>query len=114
MKKLLSVILALVIAAAPVAVCAAQTVPHYSNECVSHCGGDCEYSPLIVVPGIMQSQVYVQDENGNDLLTKKFNPTLQKDRIRASFYRLNAILIDLFSQNNGRRCSVSAILKRSL
>ena len=66
MKKLLSVILALVIAVAPVAVCAAQTVPHYSTECVSHCGGDCEYSPLIVVPGIMQSQVYVQDENGKD------------------------------------------------
>lgn len=77
MKKLLSVILALVIAAAPVAVCAAQTVPHYSTECVSHCGGDCEYSPLIVVPGIMQSQVYVQDENGNDLLTKKGFPIVE-------------------------------------
>lgn len=77
MKKLLSVILALVIAAAPIAVCAAQAVPDYSTECVSHCKGDCEYSPLIVVPGIMQSQVYVQDENGNDLLTQKGFPIVE-------------------------------------
>ncbi|MCR4615812.1 MAG: alpha/beta hydrolase [Clostridiales bacterium] len=33
------------------------------------CDGNCGVSPLIIVPGIMQSQVYIQDENGNDILT---------------------------------------------
>ena len=34
------------------------------------CHGDCDYSPLIIVPGIMQSQVYVQNKEGTgDLLT---------------------------------------------
>ena len=34
------------------------------------CSGDCDYSPVIIVPGIMQSQVYVQNKEGTgDLLT---------------------------------------------
>lgn len=34
------------------------------------CDGDCDYSPVIIVPGIMQSQVYVQNKEGTgDLLT---------------------------------------------
>ena len=34
------------------------------------CNGDCDYSPVIIVPGIMQSQVYVQNKEGTgDLLT---------------------------------------------
>ena len=38
---------------------------------------DCETSPVIIVPGIMQSQVYVQDENGNDLMTSDGFPIVE-------------------------------------
>ena len=41
------------------------------------CDGNCGTSPLIIVPGIMQSQVYVQDENGNDLLTSDGFPVTE-------------------------------------
>lgn len=43
----------------------------WDEDCKTSCGGDCGTSPVIVVPGIMQSQVYVQDENGNDLMTSE-------------------------------------------
>ncbi|MCR5485183.1 MAG: hypothetical protein K6F09_06280 [Clostridiales bacterium] len=33
------------------------------------CDGKCGHSPVIIVPGIMQSQVYVTDKEGNDFLT---------------------------------------------
>ena len=45
----------------------AQDVDH---SCKTECHGDCDYSPVIIVPGIMQSQVYVQNAEGTgDLLT---------------------------------------------
>ncbi|MBP3695946.1 MAG: hypothetical protein J6J45_00235, partial [Clostridia bacterium] len=34
----------------------------WSSECKTDCGGDCGTSPVIIVHGIMQSQVYVQDK----------------------------------------------------
>ena len=40
------------------------------HDCKTACHGDCDYSPVIIVPGIMQSQVYVQNKEGTgDLLT---------------------------------------------
>ena len=40
------------------------------HDCLTECKGNCSYSPVIIVPGIMQSQVYVQNkENTGDLLT---------------------------------------------
>ncbi len=40
------------------------------HSCKTTCHGDCGYSPVIIVPGIMQSQVYVQNKEGTgDLLT---------------------------------------------
>ncbi len=35
------------------------------NSDPAGCGGDCEYCPSIVIPGIGQSDVYLLDENGN-------------------------------------------------
>ena len=41
-----------------------------SHDCLTECKGNCSYSPVIIVPGIMQSQVYVQNkDNTGDLLT---------------------------------------------
>lgn len=77
MKKLISIILAVVIMATPIAVAAAQSIPDYDHNCLTDCKGNCEYSPLIVVPGIMQSSVYVQDENGNDLMTRAGFPIVE-------------------------------------
>ncbi len=40
------------------------------HDCKTACHGDCDYAPVIIVPGIMQSQVYVQNKEGTgDLLT---------------------------------------------
>ncbi len=73
-KKFMSVILSVCIfACCFVPVFAETNVPEYTHEwdheCKTECQGKCGTNPVIVVPGIMQSQVYVQDEDGNDLLT---------------------------------------------
>lgn len=76
MKKIISILLAIAVLATSITTFA-LAAPDYNHNCVSDCKGDCEYSPLIVVPGIMQSQVYVQDENGNDLLTSDGFPIVE-------------------------------------
>ena len=35
------------------------------HDCKTTCRGNCGYSPIIIVPGIMQSQVYVQEKDGS-------------------------------------------------
>ncbi len=49
----------------------------WSSECKTDCNGECGVSPIIIVHGIMQSQVYVQDENGNDLMTSDGFPIVE-------------------------------------
>ncbi len=63
--KTLSFLMVLTVAFA----CLPFSFAEQEAQCLTECAGDCDYSPVIVVPGIMQSQVYVQDENDNDLLT---------------------------------------------
>lgn len=41
------------------------------------CDGDCGYNPMIIVPGIMQSQTYVQDADGNDIMTSDGFPIME-------------------------------------
>ncbi len=77
MKKLISLLLVIAVMATSVVAFAAEAIPEYDHNCLTDCKGDCEYSPLIVVPGIMQSQVYVQDGNGNDLLTSDGFPIVE-------------------------------------
>ncbi len=82
LKKILSTMLALImlICACTVhsSVFAQENVSsEWSHECKTDCNGECDVSPLIIVHGIMQSQVYVQDENGNDLLTSDGFPIVE-------------------------------------
>ena len=78
MKKLISLLLAVVIIATSVtAAFAAKPIPEYDHNCLTDCKGECEYSPIIVVHGIMQSQVYVQDKEGNDVLTSDGFPIVE-------------------------------------
>lgn len=73
MKKALSVILCavLVIACIPF-VSAQETVKkhEWDDRVKTTCNGECGVSPVIVVPGIMQSQTYLQDKQGNDIMTE--------------------------------------------
>lgn len=70
-QKILAVLLAvtMVLSALPF-VAFAQEAPVIDHSCKTDCGGQCGYSPVIIVPGIMQSQVYVQNQDGTgDLMT---------------------------------------------
>lgn len=60
------------------------------------CGGDCEYCPSLVIPGVFQSQVFMRDDDGNVVLNKKGEPVSDllidvstKDIVR---YALKAVL----------------------
>lgn len=79
-KKVLSIILAVCLLSYCVvpALAGEQKYTHeWENECKTECHGTCGTNPVIVVPGIMQSQVYVQDEDGNDLLTEDGFPIVE-------------------------------------
>lgn len=70
-QKILAFLLALtmVLSALPFAAFAKEEIA-VDHTCKTDCGGQCGYSPVIIVPGIMQSQVYVQnEEDTGDLLT---------------------------------------------
>lgn len=47
------------------------------SEVLTACGGDCEYCPSIVIPGLFQSQTRMYDENGREVLDKDGNPLTQ-------------------------------------
>ncbi len=66
MKKLISCILAVVIAFSMFSICAFA-------EAKTECGGNCDTCPAIVVPGIGQSNVWALDENGDYLLDDNGN-----------------------------------------
>ena len=61
MKKIISVVLAFIIAFSMLSITASATVK-------TECGGNCDTCPAIVVPGIGQSNVWALDENGDYLL----------------------------------------------
>ncbi|MBQ8762723.1 MAG: hypothetical protein IJZ07_01290 [Clostridia bacterium] len=61
MKKIISLILAFVLAFSMLSLTASAAVK-------TECKGDCEHCPSIVVPGIGQSNVWALDENGDYLL----------------------------------------------
>lgn len=75
MKKLICTLLSIIISLGVISVAFAADEAPYTNthgwdeEVKTDCGGDCDYNPVVVIPGIMQSQTYVQDKNGNDILT---------------------------------------------
>ena len=61
MKKIISLVLAFVMAFSVLSLTASAAVK-------TECNGDCDRCPSIVVPGIGQSNVWALDENGNYLL----------------------------------------------
>lgn len=75
MKKLLCIVLTIALIAS--CSCFALAAHEWTDECLTECNGKCGQSPLIIVPGIMQSQVYVQNEEGNDLLTSDGFPIVE-------------------------------------
>lgn len=79
-KRIISVILCTVLLVLPfqlVGNADEQPAHEWTHECLTECGGDCEYSPVIIVPGIMQSQTYVQDADGNDIMTSDGFPIVE-------------------------------------
>lgn len=82
-KKLLSILLSaciLICACAVPSIVSAEETNHtheWSSECKTECGGECGVSPVIIVHGIMQSQVYVQDKEGNDIMTSDGFPIVE-------------------------------------
>ncbi|MBE6782627.1 MAG: alpha/beta hydrolase [Ruminococcaceae bacterium] len=77
MKKIISILLVFALMATSFSVFAAKPIPEYDHNCLTDCKGECEYSPIVVVHGIMQSQVYVQDKEGNDILTSDGFPIVE-------------------------------------
>ncbi len=77
-KKILAfiLVLCLVICGSVASISAVET-PEWSSECKTDCGGECGTSPVIIVHGIMQSQVYVQDKEGNDIMTSDGFPIVE-------------------------------------
>lgn len=101
MKKVLSIILA---AAMILSCCGVALAAHeWTDECLTDCNGECGQSPLIIVPGIMQSQVYVQDGSGNDLLTSDGFPIVEGMDM--------AFMFDTVALGNAFKESIGEILK---
>ena len=66
------------------------------SEVLTSCGGDCDYCPSVVIPGVFQSQNRMYDDDGNVMLDKDGKPLTQllvnvttKDIVR---YAAQAIL----------------------
>ncbi len=66
------------------------------SEILTSCGGDCDYCPSVVIPGVFQSQTRMYDDDGNVVLDKDGKPLTQlfvkvtaKDIVR---YAAQAIL----------------------
>lgn len=75
-KKAVSVLLAAVLAlcAFPCLNAGAVTAHEWDHELKTECNGECGQNPVIVVPGIMQSQTYVTDKDGNLIMTSEKTP----------------------------------------
>ncbi len=102
MKKALCAILSLVmiLTAFPVCVFAEESVSpaagthEWEHEVKTDCNGECGYNPVIVVPGIMQSQTYVQTPDGKDIMTSDGFPIMEGMDLSFMFDS-NALLNDL-------------------
>ncbi|MBR6360470.1 MAG: alpha/beta fold hydrolase, partial [Clostridia bacterium] len=77
-KRVMCILLSAVLVFCCLPVFASEPSAHeWEHELKTTCGGDCGYSPVIIVPGIMQSQTYVQDAEGNDLMTSDGFPLVE-------------------------------------
>ncbi len=76
MLKILSVILAVTMLFSVVSASAA-TSGNADMTVKTECGGNCGNCPTIIVPGILQSQVYLQNEDGTDMLASDGMPIME-------------------------------------
>ena len=77
MLKIISAVLAVTLLFA-VAVPTSAAVPSGVDMTVqTECNGDCGNCPTIIVPGILQSQVYLQNEDGTDMLASDGMPIME-------------------------------------
>lgn len=82
------------------------TTPEWDSECKTDCNGECGQSPVIIVHGIMQSQVYVQDKEGNDLMTSDGFPIVEGMDL--------AFMFDTVALGNEFKASIGDILLKML
>ncbi len=101
MKKILCIVLSIALIAS--CSCFALAAHEWTDECLTECNGECGQSPLIIVPGIMQSQVYVQDEEGHDLLTSDGFPIVEGMDM--------AFMFDTIALENEFKAAIGEILK---
>lgn len=78
------------------------TTPEWDSECKTDCNGECGQNPVIIVHGIMQSQVYVQDKDGNDLMTSDGFPIVEGMDL--------AFMFDTVALGNEFKASIGDIL----
>lgn len=117
MKKLLCILLSVALlicgCAVPAVISASEPqsgeTEHthaWDDTCKTDCNGECGVSPIIIVPGIMQSQVYVQDGSGNDLMTSDGFPIVEGMDM--------AFMFDTVALKNEFKGAIGAILKAIL
>ena len=100
MKQKLSIRLICFVLSAGLLVCAVLPVAAKS-EVVTDCGGDCEYCPTVIIPGIFQSEVKMYDENGDIALNSDGKPYSKPFFLESSSditsYALRKVLLPLLS-----------------
>ncbi len=103
-RKLISIVVSLcvIFTACILPSTVSATTPEWDSECKTDCNGECGQSPIIIVHGIMQSQVYVQDENGNDLMTSDGFPIVEGMDL--------AFMFDTVALGNEFKASIGDIL----
>lgn len=100
MKQKLSKRLICFVLSAVLLVCAVLPVTAKSAV-VTDCGGDCEYCPTVIIPGIFQSDVKLYDENGDIALNSDGKPYSKPFFMESSSditsYALRKVLLPLLS-----------------
>ena len=103
-RKIISIVVSLcvILTACILPSTVGATTPEWDSECKTDCNGECGQSPIIIVHGIMQSQVYVQDENGNDIMTSDGFPIVEGMDL--------AFMFDTVALGNEFKASIGDIL----
>ena len=100
MKQKLSKRLICFVLSAVLLVCAVLPVTAKSAV-VTDCGGDCEYCPTVIIPGIFQSEVKMYDGNGDIALNSDGKPYSKPFFMESSSditsYALRKVLLPLLS-----------------
>ena len=76
-----------------------------SSEVLTSCGGDCDYCPSVVIPGVFQSQTRMYNDDGSVVLDKDGKPLTQlfvnvstKDIVRYAAQAIFPLVLSLVLQ----------------